>query len=377
MRIYPFQAIYPNFNYIASPDSFFGRVKYEYPQYKESGFFLKAAQESVYIYRIEKINRTYIGLVASSDINDYMDGRIKKHENTLASKEQQQMHLMITRSAIVKPVLLTYPVVPEITHILKKYIQKHPPFYQTVFTKEKQTHTFWEVSDGKIIQRLQKLFLEKVPETYIADGHHRTSTTALMYKRSQSEEENKRNESAMEGNYHRLLSAFFQTDQLDIHDYNRVVEGLNDCSLTTFMAKISQLFDIELLEGPARPAVKHEIVMFVNKEWFLLRWKKKVLKQYVKETVVLDASLLDEKVLKPILGIEDIRTDQRIKYVEGPKGLDDIRSKAIKNINRVAFILYPVELMDLIKVADLGMTMPPKSTWFEPRIKNGLIVQEL
>ncbi len=368
MRILPFQAVYPNFDYIASPETFFGTVKYEYPEYKKSGFFKKTAQEAIYIYRIEVQHRSYTGLVACSDIRDYLDDNIKKHENTLATKEQQQMHLMISRNATVKPVLLTYHDVPEISQLIKNYIKDHPSFYSVDFLKSNQKHTFWEVSDGNTIQALQNLFKTKVSKTYIADGHHRSSTTALMHKRLKKKKGSK--------NYSLLLSAFFSADQLDIHDYNRVVEGLSEHSLTKFMASISNLCDIEILDGPAKPKEKHELVMFVNREWFRLRWRSTVLEGYQDNDLVLDASMLDELVLRDILGITDIRTDNRIKYVEGPKGLEEVRSRAIKNENRVAFCLYPVSLLDLMKVADLGKTLPPKSTWFEPRIKNGLIVQE-
>ena len=369
MRIKPFQAVYPNFNYIASPDSFFSNVKYDYPEYKRNGFFNKTAQEAIYIYRIQGPERSYTGLIACADINDYLEGHIKQHEDTLRDKEQQQMHLMIRRNAIVKPVLLTYYGVPEINELIAEYTAVYEPFYETEFSAEQCTHTFWEVHQGVAIQAFQNLFRTKVPHTYIADGHHRSSTVALMHERQKAHRGDDK--------FGLLLSAFFPMDELEVHDYNRVVEGLSDCSMTTFMAKLSHIFEIEILDGPARPSKKHDIVLFINREWFLLHWKAEVLKQHSHEDIVLDASLLDQRVLKDILGIADVRTDQRVKYVEGPKGLEEIRARSIKNENRVAFILYPVALSELIEVSDAGKSMPPKSTWFEPRIKNGLIVQEL
>jgi len=368
MRIKPFQAVYPNLDFVTSSDAFFGRVKYEYPDYKRNGFFDKAAQEAIYIYEIEANHRTFTGLVACSDIEDYYDGHIKKHENTISSKEQQQMQLMISRDAVVKPVLLTYHGVEEINALINKYKKEHPFFYETSFLADQQTHRFWEVSDGELINTFQNLFAEQVSRTYIADGHHRCSTLGLMHKRVL--------EKKGESKFNVLLSAFFPKDELEIHDFNRIVQGLNDNSLTTFMAKISQLFDIEILNMPRKPSQKHEIVMFLNREWFQLRWKKEVIKSYQKTPVLLDANMLDEKVMKWILGIEDVRTDNRVKYIEGVKGLEDFRMKTLRNEQNVGFCLYPVELKDLISVADLNKTMPPKSTWFEPRMKNGLIVQE-
>lgn len=368
MRILPFQAVYPNFEYISSPDSFFGNVKYDYPDYKKSGFFTKAPQEALYIYEIKTVSRDYTGLIACSDIRDYEEENIKRHENTLPSKEQQQMHLMLSRNAILKPVLLTYKGVDALNKLINEYKNSFDPYYATHFQEENATHSIWEVSDGKRIQQIQKLFKKHVPITYIADGHHRCSTTALMHERLKKKKSGK--------DYSRLLSAFFPADELEVHDYNRVVDGLDDLTLTTFMARISKLFDIDILDEPTKPSKKHEIVMFVNREWFKLTWKKKYLKVCPEMKVLLDASLLDQLVLKEILGIKDTRTDTRIKYIEGPKGLDEIRGKAIKNERRLAFMLYPASLNDLITVADAGQTMPPKSTWFEPRMKNGVIVQE-
>lgn len=368
MRIKPFRAVYPNLNFITSPDEFFGTVKERYPEYRESGFFNRTAQESVYIYQIKSPHRVYKGMVACTDIRDYLEGKIKKHENTLAAKEQKQMHLMLQRGAIVKPVLLTYPEIPQIAQFIDNIIAVEDPFYAVLFESENQSHTFWEISEGKQIEIIQDFFKNLVPETYIADGHHRSSTTALMHKRIGSQ--------AGEPDYDQMLCAFFPANELDVHDYNRVVDGLTDMSLTTYMAKIAQLFEIEILEEPRKPLQKHEIIMYVNREWFALTWKERVLKEYEEEKVLLDVSLLDEKVLHHILGIKDVRTDLRIKYVEGPKGVEDIRNKTNKSETRIGFLLYPVHLNDLIAKADANQVMPPKSTWFEPRIKNGLIVQE-
>ncbi len=368
MRIKPFQAVYPNLDFVTSSDAFFGRVKYDYPEYKRSGFFNKTAQEAIYICEIESTHRTFTGLVASSDIEDYNDGHIKKHENTIASKEQQQMQLMIGRDAVVKPVLLTYQGVEEINVLIADFKNNNEVFYETSFFQDQQTHRFWEISDGALINKFQKLFSEKVSKTYIADGHHRCSTLALMNKRIMKK--------MGESKFNTVLSAFFPTDEVEILDFNRVVQGLNDNSLTTFMAKISQLFEIEILTMPRKPSKKHDIVMFLNREWFLLSWKKEILNSYKKTPVLLDASMLDEKVMRWILGVEDVRSDTRVKYIEGVKGLEDFRTKTLRNDHSVGFCLYPVLLEDLIAIADMGKTMPPKSTWFEPRMKNGLIVQE-
>jgi len=368
MRIEPFRAVFPNLDYVASPDEFFGTVKEKYTAYRDSGFFVKSAQEAIYLYSIKSKLRSYTGLIVCNNIHDFIDGKIKKHENTLAAKEQQQMHLMIARGACVKPVLLTYPRVNEISQLMENFSKELTPLYSVTFEKDQQKHTIWEIKNGKDIDKIQKLFAKKVPFSYIADGHHRTSTTALLYERMKEKKPN--------ANYDLLLSVYFPSDQLSIFDYNRVVEALDEVSVSVFMAKISKYFDIEILDKAIKPRQKHEIIMFLNKEWFSLRWKDQVLEEYKDNEVILDANLLDEKVLTGIIGIEDVRTDLRIQYVEGPKGLKAIRSKTLKDKTKVGFLLFPVELNDLITIADANKVMPPKSTWFEPRIKNGLLVQE-
>lgn len=370
MRIKPFQAIYPNLDYITSADSFFSTVKTEYTDYYQSGFFHKAPQEGVYVYQIQKPHRTYTGIIACADIQDYIDGKIKRHENTLASKEQKQIQLILRRNATVKPILLAYPQVNEIDQWIATNIQDKTPFLDIFFDEEQQRHLFWEVRDGVHIQQIRELFAQKVPYTYIADGHHRTSSVALLNQRLGKKNPKKP--------YDLLLSVFFPSTELEILDFNRVVQSLGELSMTTFMAKLSQLCDIEILETAQKPTRKHELTMYFNREWFKLKWRPSVLQEYADQNSegLLDANLLNEKVMGDILGVEDVRTDVGIKYIEGPKGLHAIRSAAIKNNDSVAFCLYPVELQDLISVADADRVMPPKSTWFEPRIKNGLMVQE-
>ena len=367
MNIKPFQAIYPNFDYIASADSFFGTVKHQYPEYKKNGFFQKAAQESFYIYEISSPERTYTGLMACSDINDYFEGRIKRHENTLTSQEQMQMQLILSRNATVKPVLQIYPEVEEINAIIRKHQKETKNFFSITFDEGPQIHTFWEISDGQAIQHLQKLFLEKVPHTYIADGHHRTSTTALLHKRFRDKGRQQ---------YDLLLSAFFTTSEIQVHDFNRIIIGLDEISSVQFMAKLSRYFNMEIIAGPGMPTQKHELTLFIKKEWLRLRWRPEIIAEYLDTPVLLDANLLNEKVLHEMLGIEDVRGDHRVKYVGGPGSIEKVKQKTIQDEHRVGFCLYPVALDDLIHTADLGLSMPPKSTWFEPRMRNGLIVYD-
>jgi uncharacterized protein (DUF1015 family) len=279
------------------------------------------------------------------------------------------MHLLLQRHAMVKPVLATYPDVKEIGDFFEYYQSSHDPFFSAHFEENNEDHIFWEVTEGEAIQQIQDLFREKVPSTYIADGHHRSSTTAILYERRKKKDDAQR--------FNRLLCAFFPVHELEVFDFNRIVEGLEGISLTTFMAQISQLFDIEILDESRKPDHKHELVMFLNQEWFRLVWKPEVLDNYSEKPVILDADLLDRHVMMNILGIEDTRVDERIKYVGGRTGMASFKSKVLKSIYNIGFLLYPVHLDDMIEISDKLEVMPPKSTWFEPRMKNGLIVYEV
>ncbi len=368
MHIHPFQAAYPNTDFITSADSFLASVKDQFSNYVKSGFYKKMPQEGLYVHRITGKHRTYLGMIACLDIRDYLEGRIKKHENTIAAGEQEQMRLMLSRQAMVKPVMLTYPNSNSITEVLKKYVAEHPHFLEVFFEEVTQTHAFWEISDWQTIRQLQQFFLENVPCTYIADGHHRISTTALLFQ--------KHSKKNPESPYRYLLCALYPTGELEIHDFNRIIEGMNDLRPAVFMAKLSQLFDIELLEKPGKPAQKHELTMYLDREWFRLRWRQQVLDEFSEHPVLLDVTLLNEKVLKQILGIRDVRTDARVKYFEGPKGLTSLKDKALRNDERIVFCLYPVAMDDFLAISDAGGVLPPKSTWFEPRIRSGLIVRQ-
>ncbi|MBP7821714.1 MAG: DUF1015 domain-containing protein [Saprospiraceae bacterium] len=371
MRIKPFRATYPYLPYIASPESFFASIKEEYKSYHKSGFFQKSGSESIYIYRIKTSERSYTGIIACIDIRDYEEGFIKKHENTLAAKEQKQVQLILALGALVKPVLLTYQPVKVLNEWIHNFVNKNPPFQTITFSEVKnEEHTLWQVSDGDDINTIQSIFKENIPYSYIADGHHRASTMALLHSRFQKEHADK--------NFEKLFVSFFAGDELAIHDFNRVITTLDKCSPTKFMALLSNYFSIKVLRSGKKPQHKHEITMLLNHEWYLLKWKKKILTKYVNILhPLLDVTLFNEIVLKDILSIADIRTDQRIHYVEGIKGIEGVINEAEQHEDAVAFCLYPVEFADLMATSDKGEVMPPKSTWFEPRMLNGLLVKDL
>jgi uncharacterized protein (DUF1015 family) len=369
MKIHPFRAYYPNFKQITDPDTFFGTVKYDFADYFRQGFFFEASEAAFYVCEIHTPTHVHTGFIASVDIEEYFRENILKHENTLTSTEENLTDLLVQRKAMIKPILLAYPKDTKINKLIHKVTQ-YEPFFTTYFDREQQEHIYYKVSDPKLIKAFEKAWAADIPKAYIADGHHRCSTSASLYQSL------KKNPRAAES-YRYLLCVFFPFNQLVIHEYNRIVEMPAGISPTILLSKLSALCDIRHLQTATKPRKKHELMLYLNREWYRIQWKKKVLKNYKDELVVMDADILNKEVLAGILGIEDVRSDSRISYVDGISGVQGLAEKAEKSTMRIGFCLYPISFDDLVTVADAGKTLPPKSTWFEPRIKNGLISQRL
>ncbi|MDG1297781.1 MAG: DUF1015 family protein [Saprospiraceae bacterium] len=364
MHIKPFKALTPELDLIKSVDTFFSTVKMEFPKYNEAGFFKTEAKEAFYIYKISEGNHSYTGILNSSSVEDYKNGLIKKHEKTISVKEQQQLSLLLHRKAIVKPVLLTYPKVDSIDQFTKNITSEREPIFSIHFDRDKQQHEIWLVDNVEEIQTLEQLFLEHVHCAYIADGHHRTSTSALLHAKNKDIDK-----------YKYFLTAYFPNNELEILAYNRVVEALSSITPTRFLAKLSNFCKISPVSVPEAPKNSREMLMYINYEWYSLKWKDNILKKAPDN--VLDVKLFNKYILTKIIGINDVKNDSRIRYVEGKTGLEGIADKANKAPDRIGFCLYPVDMKDFIRISDNKETLPPKSTWFEPRMKNGVIVQTI
>lgn len=365
MNIHSLQAIFADHTMIASPETFYSSVKEEFMDYLKSGFYQKTPHEAIYICQIKSPSRIHLGMMCCVDINDYSTGKILKHENTLAEKEQKMMNMILQRHAMIKPVLLAYPPVSELQQFMQEYRDNKKPLFEVKFAESGEKHTIWEVKESGQIKELKKIFASKVPQCYIADGHHRCSTAEYLHKSMKGKKH-------LDG-YDMLFAAFFDFDELQILDYNRVVDVFSDISPLSFMAGLSEKFSIKPLAQARKAMHKYEIILFAGREAFSLMWKQEILDQYKEEVVCLDAHLLDRYVFQEILGIRDVRLDNRIDYVEGVKGLEGILNKVYKNPNLAGFSLYPVDMQEVVKISDAKQIMPPKSTWFEPRMKNGLL----
>lgn len=338
----------------------------------EDGVLIKEDAPCLYIYAQTMQGRTQIGLVAGSSIDDYFEDKIKKHEYTLVAKENDRIKHMITKMAQPGMVFLAYRAIQEIDLIIQDYISKHTAEYDFVDSQEVR-HQLWKIENQITINTLQILFATKVPFTYIADGHHRTAASAKVGKQLRDANPNH------DGNesYNYFLSCLFPSTQLQIQDYNRVIKDTNGLSTEELISKIEENFIVEKIgEQPYKPTQLHEFSMYLGKNWYKLTAKKNTY-EFADEIEVLDISIFTKYVLENILNIQDQRTDKRIDFVGGIRGLQALQQRVDSNEMQLAFAFYPVSIEQLMQVADAGKIMPPKSTWFEPKLKSGLIINSL
>lgn len=365
MKIYPFRAIYPNIDQVASPDAFFSTVRDDYTKYFEKGFFSQASRDAFYILEIKKGKNIHRGLIVALDVTDYSKGRILKHEQTIESNEQEMLRVLTARGAMVKPVLLCHPDKKEISEEMLRLSRKMKNLQALHTSFGGNEYAVYQVPEEEA-QTLMKLYRSLIPKVYIADGHHRCSTGEKLLA-THGDEKNK--------DYSLLLAALFPFDQLDILDYNRIVRLPETLSLTKFMAMLSQIATIRVLTKATKPKHKYELTMVIRGEWYALEWKPEVLKKYRKQPAILDAEVLNKEILEGFLGIKDVRTDNRVEYVSGDSGAERVQDKSQQSESHIGFCIYPVSFEDLVKISDRGGTLPPKSTWFEPRMINGLVVK--
>jgi len=340
--------------------------------WQERGWLKQDEEPYYYIYAQTMAGRTQYGIVGCSSVDDYMTGKIKKHELTRPDKEQDRMVHIRTNNANIEPVFLTYPPVKELDEIVKKIVRKEKPEYD--FTSEDGFgHHFWVIRNTETIDLIQRIFQEKVPFTYVADGHHRTAAAALVGKEKQ--EKNPKHQGAEEYNY--FLAVHFPSDQLRIIDYNRTIKDLNGLTAKEFLARLEKGFKVRKKGSKIyKPKRLHNFSMYLDGIWYNLTAKKGT---YTDSDPIgiLDVTILTNQILAPILDIQDLRRSKRIDFIGGIRGLEELKKRVDSGEMKVAFALYPVSMKQLITIADSGNIMPPKSTWFEPKLRSGLVIHLL
>ena len=337
-------------------------------KWMQDGTLEKEATNCYYIYELIMNGRSQTGIVACSSIDDYMNNVIKKHENTRADKEVDRINHVDTCSAQTGPIFLAYRSQEQINTIVNE-VKETDALY--AFTSEDDvTHNVWKIDNPEQVAKIQDAFAA-IDQIYIADGHHRAASAVKVGLKRREEN------SGYTGNeeFNFFLSVLFPHDQLMIMDYNRTVKDLNGFTKEEFFEKIKEHFDMEELSGKTAPSKKAEFTMYLDKKWYRLNAKEE-LTSITDAVASLDVSLLQDYLLGPVLGIEDPRTDKRIDFIGGIRGLEELERRADDDM-MVSFAMYPTSITELFDVADAGKLMPPKSTWFEPKLRSGIFIHEI
>jgi uncharacterized protein (DUF1015 family) len=314
-----------------------------------------------YIYQLIMDERSQTGLVCGSSVNDYESGLIKKHEFTRPEKELDRINHIKTTGAQTGNVFLAYKNVATVDELIAKWKEAHSPVYDFV-APDKIQHTIWIVNDDKAIEQITSLFETQVPCTYIADGHHRAASAAKV-RTGLTKDEN------VGADF--FLTTLFPANDLQIMDYNRVVKDLNELTEEKLVTALQKDFFVEKANKAFSPAVLHEFGMYVNKQWYRLTAKTS---SYSTDPIgILDVTILQNNILDPLFNIKDQRTDKRIDFVGGIRGLGELEKRVNSGDMAIAFSLHPVSIQQLFDIADSGNVMPPKSTWFEPKLRDGLL----
>lgn len=340
-------------------------VKIKFEEFCKKNLFKKDVLPAYYLYEQIQHNHSYTGIIGLSSIDDYENGVIKKHENTIADRENKLKNYLEVCNFNAEPVCMSYPKNENISKIINESKKQTPEYDFT--TTDTLRHKLWIINDENLVSQIQNYF-SKMPAIYIADGHHRSASSALLAK--QKRESNK-NHTGKE-NYNYYMSIFFQENELQIFEFNRLVKDLNNLSSKEFLEYLKNDFIVTETQQN-KPSQAFEMTMYLNKRWYKIKAKEKII---AKNDVVnsLDAAILTNYILDPILNIKDQRTDKRIQFVSGIKPIKELTSQIDSGKWQVAFVLYPATMQQVKDIANANGIMPPKTTWVEPKLRSGLTV---
>lgn len=386
-----YHIIKPEINFPAGTDEHDARVypeaKQQLQRFKLKGWLVQDLEPKYYVYaqtipqghRLQVTGngeKTQYGLVVGAWVDDYLEGRIKKHELTRRDKEEDRMKHVLTLNANMEPVFFAYPHRDDLDAIVAK-VTKGKPEYDFVAAPEGFRHTFWVIDDKKTIDRITEIFAE-IPAMYIADGHHRSAAAARVgeeLRKNTDRSAGKVQKTDKESDF--FMAVCFPDNQLNIIDYNRVVKDLNGLTEAEFLAKLAEDFEVEEKGSEIyKPNKLHNFSLYLGGKWYSLTAKEGRYND-ADPIGVLDVTISSNLILDKILGIKDLRSDKRIDFVGGIRGLGELKSRVDSGEMKMALALYPVTMQQIIDIADSGNIMPPKTTWFEPKLRSGLVVHEL
>lgn len=370
-----YHIIKPEINFEIGTDEHDTRVyavaREQFDLFREKGWLVQDEQECYYIYAQTMNGRTQYGLVLAAWVEDYMEGRIMKHELTRRDKEEDRMKHVRVNNANVEPVFFAYPHRDDLDSIIAEVVAGKPE-YDFVSDLDGFGHTFWVIRDAETIAKITEI-IAAIPAMYIADGHHRSAAAALVGNEKKLQNPNHKGDEE----YNYFLAVCFPDNQLHIMDYNRVVRDLNGMTETEFLQALTADFEVtDMGTDTYRPDALHTFALYLGGHWYKLVAKAG---RYDDQDPigVLDVTISSNLILDNLLGIKDLRSDKRIDFVGGIRGLEELSRRVDSGEMKMALALYPVTMQQLMRISDTGNIMPPKTTWFEPKLRSGLIIHEL
>lgn len=346
------------------------RGKANFDQLVQSGVMNQDETENLYIYRLTMNGHTQTGIVGCNAIDEYFNNTIKKHELTRPDKEEDRKNHVRVGKMNAEPVFFSYPAISSIDEVVNGIVTAEAEYDFTA--EDGIRHELWVVNNRDTVAQLTSLFDAQVPAIYVADGHHRTAAGALVGKEFRDADGNP----STDKRYNYFMAVLFPDNQLKIIDYNRVVKDLNGLSSEEFMQKLEANFEVEAKDSTYKPEALHTIGMYMDNSWYKLTAKEGTYDDS-DPVGVLDVTILSKQVLEPVLNIVDLRRDKRIEFVGGIRGLGELEKRVNSGEMRAAFAMYPVSMQQLIDISDNDLIMPPKVTWFEPKLRSGLFVHSL
>ncbi len=347
------------------------RAAENFQKFQDKGWLVQDKEDHYYIYAQSMNGKTQYGLVVGAYVDDYIKGHIKKHELTRRDKEEDRMKHVRVNNANIEPVFFAYPDNDVLDRLIMRYAETEPE-YDFIAPIDGFRHQFWVISDSDDINVITKEFAE-MPSLYIADGHHRSAAAALVGAEKQKQNPNHKGDEE----YNYFMAVCFQASQLTILDYNRVVKDLNGLSSEEFLAALRKNFSVDDMGTEIfKPTALHEFSLYLDSHWY----KLKALPGTFDDTDpigVLDVDISSRLILDQVLGIKDLRGSNRIDFVGGLRGLAELKRRVDSGEMRTALALYPVTMKQIMDIADSGMIMPPKATWFEPKLRSGLVIHKL
>lgn len=343
-----------------------------FKKFQDKGWLVQDEKPAYYIYAQTMNGKTQYGLVVGAFVEDYLNGTIKKHELTRKDKEEDRMKHVRVNDANIEPVFFAYPDNKVLDELINKYVKNNAPEYDFIAPIDGFGHQFWVISDANDIDIITKEFA-KMPALYIADGHHRSAAAALVGAEKANNNPNHKGDEE----YNYFMAVCFQASQLTILDYNRVVKDLNGLTSAQFLEKLEKNFDVQKMGKEIyHPTGLHNFSLYLDGEWYSLTAKQGTYND-ADPIGVLDVDISSRLILDEILGIKDLRTDKRIDFVGGIRGLNELKERVDSGEMKMALALYPVSMQQIMDIADSGKIMPPKATWFEPKLRSGLVIHKL